>query len=168
MRWFTNPESEMSSQFLQTEIANLIQESRRKNTDLRNVRFSPLGRYPWIIELTMVHDRPLNSRWMSSKLCHQHLRLRLQQVGILQMLFSLYTANYLLDLVRKPKFVEPFIIACHTKHAKLAGIGVICLQRLIASRSLPSSRLKDVLGGLRETTSLSTWPDINQYTLKQC
>jgi hypothetical protein len=93
---------------------------------------------------------------MSSKLCHQHLRLRLQQVGILQMLFSLYTANYLLDLVRKPKFVEPFIIACHTKHAKLAGIGVICLQRLIASRSLPSSRLKDVLGGLRETTSLST------------
>jgi hypothetical protein len=80
----------------------------------------------------------------------------LQQVGILQKLFSLYTANYLLDLVRKPKFVEPFIIACHTKHAKLAGIGVICLQRLIASRSLPSSRLKDVLGGLRETTSLST------------
>lgn len=60
-----------------------------------------------------------------------------------------------LDLVRKPNFVEPFIIACHTRHAKLAGIGVICLQRLIASRSLPSSRLKDVLAGLKETTSLS-------------
>lgn len=65
------------------------------------------------------------------------------------------TAKLLLDLVRKPNFVEPFIIACHTRHAKLAGIGVICLQRLIASRSLPSSRLKDVLAGLKETTSLS-------------
>jgi hypothetical protein len=65
------------------------------------------------------------------------------------------------DLVRKPAFVEPFIIACHTRHAKLAGIGVICLQRLIASRSLPSHRLKDVLAGLKETTGLSmlqlTW-----------
>lgn len=59
------------------------------------------------------------------------------------------------DLVRKPTFVEPFIIACHTRHAKLAGIGVICLQRLIASRSLPAHRLKDVLAGLKETTNLS-------------
>lgn len=59
------------------------------------------------------------------------------------------------DLVRKPAFVEPFIIACHTRHAKLAGIGVICLQRLIASRALPSDRLMDVLTGLKETTNLS-------------
>ncbi|KAJ5217313.1 hypothetical protein N7468_010321 [Penicillium chermesinum] len=61
----------------------------------------------------------------------------------------------LIHLVRKPTFVEPFTIACHTRHAKLAGIGVICLQRLIASRALPSHRLKDVLAGLRETTNLS-------------
>ncbi|CAG8005118.1 unnamed protein product [Penicillium olsonii] len=59
------------------------------------------------------------------------------------------------DLVRKPNFVEPFIIACHTRHTKLAGIAVICLQRLIASRSLPSTRLKDVVAGLKETTGLS-------------
>lgn len=32
---------------------------------------------------------------------------------------------------------------------------MICLQRLIASRALPSHRLKDVLAGLRETTNLS-------------
>ena len=59
------------------------------------------------------------------------------------------------DLVRKPKFVDPFILACHTRHAKLAGIGVVCLQRLVASRALPSERLKDVLSGLKETTNLS-------------
>jgi hypothetical protein len=63
--------------------------------------------------------------------------------------------EYPRDLVRKPRFVDPFILACHSRHAKLAGIGVVCLQRLVASRSLPSERLKDVLGGLKETTSLS-------------
>ncbi|KAJ5779474.1 hypothetical protein N7457_007194 [Penicillium paradoxum] len=107
----------MSSQFLQTEIANLIHESRRKNSDLRNAA-----------------EQSLNE---------------------LKALPSTSEAQIAADLVRKPNFVEPFIIACHTRHAKLAGIGVICLQRLIASRSLPSSRLKDVLGGLKETTSLS-------------
>ncbi|KAJ5871582.1 uncharacterized protein N7529_003935 [Penicillium soppii] len=107
----------MSSQFLQTEIANLIQESRRKNSDLRNAA-----------------EQSLNE---------------------LKALPSTSEAQIAADLVRKPNFVEPFIIACHTRHAKLAGIGVICLQRLIASRSLPSTRLKDVIGGLKETTSLS-------------
>ncbi|KAJ5781498.1 uncharacterized protein N7518_009981 [Penicillium psychrosexuale] len=107
----------MSSQFLQTELANLVHESRRKNSDLRNAA-----------------EQSLNE---------------------LKALPSTSEAQIAADLVRKPNFVEPFIIACYTRHAKLAGIGVICLQRLIASRSLPSSRLKDVLGGLKETTSLS-------------
>ena len=57
--------------------------------------------------------------------------------------------------MRKPKFANPFILACHSRHAKLAGIGVVCLQRLVASRSLPSERLKDVLAGLKETTNMS-------------
>ncbi|KAG0159989.1 hypothetical protein PDIDSM_7516 [Penicillium digitatum] len=107
----------MSSQFLQTEIANLIHESRRKNSDLRNAA-----------------EQSLNE---------------------LKALPSTSEAQIAADLIRKPNFVEPFIIACHTRHAKLAGIGVICLQRLIASRSLPSSRLKDVISGLKETTNLS-------------
>ncbi|KAJ6014627.1 hypothetical protein N7540_009218 [Penicillium herquei] len=107
----------MSSQFLQTELANLIQESRRKNSDLRSAA-----------------EQSLNE---------------------LKALPSTSEAQIAADLVRKPTFVEPFIIACHTRHAKLAGIGVICLQRLIASRALPSFRLKDVLTGLRETTNLS-------------
>ncbi|KAK5797754.1 hypothetical protein VI817_004045 [Penicillium citrinum] len=112
----------MSSQFLQTELSNLIQESRRKNTDLRHAAEQSLN------ELKAL---PSTSEAQIS------------------------AAKSGVDLVRKPAFVEPFIIACHTRHAKLAGIGVICLQRLIASKSLPSHRLKDVLGGLKETTSLS-------------
>ncbi|KKK23526.1 hypothetical protein AOCH_006020 [Aspergillus ochraceoroseus] len=107
----------MSSQLLQTELLNLIQESKRKNSDLRNAA-----------------EESLND---------------------LKALPSTSEAQISADLVRKPRFVNPFILACHSRHAKLAGIGVVCLQRLVASRSLPSERLKDVLGGLKETTSLT-------------
>ncbi|PLB42488.1 putative endosomal peripheral membrane protein (Mon2) [Aspergillus candidus] len=107
----------MSSQYLQSELLNLIQESKRKNTDLRHAA-----------------EESLND---------------------LKALPSTSEAQISADLVRKPKFVDPFILACHGRHAKTAGIGVVCLQRLVASRSLPSERLKDVLGGLKETTNLS-------------
>ncbi|KAE8396519.1 hypothetical protein BDV23DRAFT_878 [Aspergillus alliaceus] len=107
----------MSSQLLQAELLNLIQESKRKNSDLRHAA-----------------EESLNE---------------------LKALPSTSEAQIAADLVRKPKFVDPFILACHTRHTKLAGIGVVCLQRLVASRALPSGRLKDVLGGLKETTNLS-------------
>ncbi|CEN59706.1 Putative Endosomal peripheral membrane protein [Aspergillus calidoustus] len=107
----------MSSQLLQSELLNLIQESKRKNADLRNAA-----------------EESLND---------------------LKALPSTSEAQISADLVRKPRFVNPFILACHSRHAKLAGIGVVCLQRLVASKSLPSERLKDVLGGLKEITTLS-------------
>ncbi|KAL4773049.1 hypothetical protein BDW60DRAFT_206801 [Aspergillus nidulans var. acristatus] len=107
----------MSSQLLQSELLNLIQESKRKNADLRNAA-----------------EESLND---------------------LKALPSTSEAQISADLARKTRFVNPFILACHTRHAKLAGIGVVCLQRLVASRSLPPERLKDVLGGLKEITNLT-------------
>ncbi|KAL4747739.1 hypothetical protein BDW72DRAFT_196471 [Aspergillus terricola var. indicus] len=107
----------MSSQLLQSELLNLIQESKRKNADLRNAA-----------------EESLND---------------------LKALPSTSEAQISADLARKPRFVNPFILACHTRHAKLAGIAVVCLQRLVASRSLPPERLKDVLGGLKEITNLT-------------
>ncbi|KAL4743705.1 hypothetical protein BDV11DRAFT_93903 [Aspergillus similis] len=107
----------MSSQLLQSELLNLIQESKRKNADLRNAA-----------------EESLND---------------------LKALPSTSEAQISADLARKPRFVNPFILACHTRHAKIAGIGVVCLQRLVASRSLPPERLKDVLGGLKEITNLT-------------
>ncbi|KAL4943352.1 hypothetical protein BDV06DRAFT_190055 [Aspergillus oleicola] len=107
----------MSSQLLQSELLNLIQESKRKNADLRSAA-----------------EESLND---------------------LKALPSTSEAQISADLARKPRFVNPFILACHSRHAKLAGIGVICLQRLVASKSLPSERLKDVLSGLKEITNLT-------------
>jgi len=58
------------------------------------------------------------------------------------------------DLNRRPAFVEPFLIACKTHNAKLAGSGVACLQRLIVSRALPKSRLQDALQAFNGCTDL--------------
>jgi Dimerisation and cyclophilin-binding domain of Mon2 len=57
------------------------------------------------------------------------------------------------DLLRKPSFTDPFILACKPRNAKLVTSSVVCLQRLAASHAMHSERLKDVLDALREVTS---------------
>ncbi|KAJ9266230.1 hypothetical protein DTO021C3_5749 [Paecilomyces variotii] len=107
----------MTSQILQTELSNLIHESKRKNSELRNAAE--------------------------------------QSISDLKALPSTSEAQLTADLIRRPNFVTPFILSCHTRNARLAAIGVSCLQRLATSRAFPAERLKDVLAGLRETTSLN-------------
>ncbi|OJD14800.1 hypothetical protein AJ78_04888 [Emergomyces pasteurianus Ep9510] len=107
----------MTSHILQTELSNLIQESKRKNSDLKNAAEQ---------SLTELKGLPSTSE-----------------------------AQLAADLIRKPHFVKPFVIACQTRHVRLASIGVVCIQRLVGSRALPPERLKDVLDGLHETTSLA-------------
>ncbi|EER23470.1 HEAT repeat containing protein [Coccidioides posadasii C735 delta SOWgp] len=111
------PIPDMTSQFFQGELSTLIQESKRKNSDLRNAAEKSLG------ELKAV---PSTSE-----------------------------VQLAADLVRRPQFANPFILACHTRHAKLAAVGVGCIHRLVASGALPSEQLKDVVDGLHETTNLS-------------
>ncbi|RAL63468.1 hypothetical protein DID88_003888 [Monilinia fructigena] len=57
------------------------------------------------------------------------------------------------DLTQRPNFVTPFLIACGTKNVKFTGIAVVCLQKLVVSRALPRSRLREVLEAFREATS---------------
>jgi len=54
------------------------------------------------------------------------------------------------DLTQRPNFVTPFLIACGTKNVKFTGIAIVCLQRLVVSRGLPRSRLREVLEAFRE------------------
>ncbi|KAG9650560.1 hypothetical protein KCV04_g1300, partial [Aureobasidium melanogenum] len=58
------------------------------------------------------------------------------------------------DLSRRPTFVDPFLLACNTQNAKYAGSATVCLQRLVITRGLPKSRLKDVLNAFNACTSL--------------
>ena len=51
--------------------------------------------------------------------------------------------------------MQPFILACGTRNAKFAGSAVICLQRLIIANALPREALEDVLGALRECSTLA-------------
>ena len=57
------------------------------------------------------------------------------------------------DLRRRPHFVDPFVLACRSRNAKLASSAVVCLQRLAASRALPRERLQDVVDAFQEVTS---------------
>jgi hypothetical protein len=49
--------------------------------------------------------------------------------------------------------VTPFLISCSTKNVKFSGISIVCLQRLVVSRALPRSRLREILEAFREATS---------------
>ncbi|EED24262.1 endosomal peripheral membrane protein (Mon2), putative [Talaromyces stipitatus ATCC 10500] len=106
----------MSSQILQAELSNLIQESKRKYSDLRNAA-----------------EQSLND---------------------LKALPSTSEAQITADLIRRPHFVTPFILACQTRQSKLASIGVVCLQRLATSHAISPHRLNDTLSALRDITGL--------------
>ncbi|KAK0860951.1 Endocytosis and vacuole integrity protein [Friedmanniomyces endolithicus] len=58
------------------------------------------------------------------------------------------------DLSRRTAFIEPFLLACATKTAKFASGGVTCLQRLVVTKGLPKSRLKDTLDAFNACAEL--------------
>ncbi|TKA32277.1 hypothetical protein B0A54_14428 [Friedmanniomyces endolithicus] len=56
--------------------------------------------------------------------------------------------------VRRPAFIEPFLLACATKTARFAGGGVTSLQRLVVTKGLPKTRLKDTLDAFNACAEL--------------
>lgn len=67
-------------------------------------------------------------------------------------------SNLAKDLSRRPFFISPFIVGCHSHNAKFASSSVVCLLRLAVSRGLPRERLKDVLEALKDCSTLSKTP----------
>ncbi|TAQ90538.1 hypothetical protein B7494_g1129 [Chlorociboria aeruginascens] len=120
----------MTAQILASELANLVQESKRKHTDLRNAAEKSLDE---LKGLRSTSETQLAAGGFSSTD---------EITGLSQ-----------LDLSQRPNFVTPFLIACGTKNAKFTGIAVVCLQKLVVSRALSRSRLREVLEALREATS---------------
>ncbi|OAA59891.1 endosomal peripheral membrane protein [Niveomyces insectorum RCEF 264] len=56
-------------------------------------------------------------------------------------------------LSQRTNFVNPFVIACGTRNVKFTSIAIVCLQRLIAAKGVPRSRLDQVLHSLRDASS---------------
>lgn len=150
----------MTSQLLATELANLIQESKRKHNDLRQVRTVPLSqpRASRVLSST----RSLKCRQAAEKSLDELKSLRGPSEGQISdgaldsldaSVLSCHRADTAPELAQRPNFVNPFIIACGTKNVKFTGIAVVCLQRLIVSRALPRSRLSQVLEALQQATS---------------
>ncbi|KAK5073949.1 Endocytosis and vacuole integrity protein [Lithohypha guttulata] len=97
----------MTAAFLQSELANLISDSKRKHVEVKAASEKSLTE--------------LKSISVTSET---------QLAG---------------DLVRKPYFIEPFILALQSSNVKLASTGAACLQRLVASTAIPRTRLSDIL-----------------------
>ena len=62
------------------------------------------------------------------------------------------------DLIRRPSFIEPFILASKSQNGKLASPSVVCLQRLVAGGAIPRERLRDVLEAFREFSTAGGYP----------
>ncbi|WZH41866.1 FtsJ-like methyltransferase-domain-containing protein [Fusarium acuminatum] len=117
----------MTTQLLATELANLIQESKRKHNDLRQS----------LEELKSLRNPSEQTA----------------PEGLKAPLLVEVMSNPLIELSQKPNFVNPFIIACGTKNAKFTAIAIACLQRLIVAQALPRSKLNQVLEALMQATS---------------
>ncbi|KAF2182237.1 hypothetical protein K469DRAFT_586984 [Zopfia rhizophila CBS 207.26] len=117
----------MTAQILASELGNLIQDSKRKNSELRNAAEKAL--------------QDLKALPVTSEAQLAAGRVQILIVGK--------------DLSRRPHFISPFLIACSTQNAKFGSPGVSCLQRLSVARALPKERLTEVLEALRDSVTLS-------------
>ncbi|MCJ1387520.1 hypothetical protein MMC18_000363 [Xylographa bjoerkii] len=115
----------MTAQILASELAILIQESKRKNTDIRSAAEKSLS------ELKA-----------------------LPNTSEAQLAAGETTPDLGRDLKRRPNFVRPFLLSCATRNPRYAGTAIACLQRLVVTNGLAKETLKDVLDVLRECSSL--------------
>ena len=96
----------------------------------------------------------LNNLIQESKRKHQDIKIAADRsLSELKNINVTSESQLASDLQRKPTFLEPFLLSCHSKNAKLGTIAVICLQRLTAAQALPNDRLQDVLDALKDTAA---------------
>jgi len=107
----------MTAAFLQSALASLISDSKRKNSDVKTA-----------------------AEKSSADLKAISVTSETQLAG---------------DLIRKPYFIEPFLLACRSQNVKLASSGAASLQRLVASKAIPRPRLLDVLQSFEEAVPLA-------------
>ncbi|PHH73715.1 hypothetical protein CDD80_3618 [Ophiocordyceps camponoti-rufipedis] len=125
----------MTTQLLNSELVNLVQESKRKHHELRQAA-----------DKSLEELKQLGS--LSEQAAAERAFIRSQLVT-----GSRLTSSSRKELSRRSSFVNPFIIACSTKNAKFTGIAIVCLQRLIVARALPPSKLTQVVEALMQASS---------------
>lgn len=108
----------------------------------------------WPVKLMMtaaILQSELSSLLQDAKRKHPEIRAAAERsLSELKSLSVTSEAQLSGDLVRKPGFIEPFVLASKTQNGKLASPSVVCLQRLIAGGAVPRERLRDVLEAFRE------------------
>ncbi|KAG7877200.1 hypothetical protein KL935_004902 [Ogataea polymorpha] len=104
----------MSIQLLSADLAALVAETKRKNTDIRHAADRSLE--------TLKSGQGKDER------------------------------AFLKSLSQNPDFINPFLLACQSKNAKLTGIALQCFSRLIPTHSLPATKVDLVIDALLEST----------------
>lgn len=149
----------MTTQLLATELANLIQESKRKHNDLRQVCDPRSYRSPQLANFDLkAAEKSLDELKelgnVSEKAAADREVSRPPKKILLPFQRRQRTSNQAgLELSKRPRFVDPFVIACGTKNVKFTGIAIVCLQRLVAARALPPTQLDPILEALMQATS---------------
>ena len=130
----------MTTQLLANELANLVQESKRKHNHLRQAAERSLDELKSLKGMTEAQACSGECSATSAGGCFDS-RSYLSSIHP-----SLTTAA---ELATRPSFVNPLIIACGTKAPKFTSPAIVCLQRLVAGRALSPSKLDQVLEALR-------------------
>lgn len=139
----------MTAQLLTHELSSLIQESKRRNQDLRNVsNFVIMGKvcnaeFHKAAEKSLIEIKALLNR----------SEAQLASGMSIQRIYQAKT-DLERDLKCRPSFVDPFLIACTTRSPKFATSGIVCLQRLIVTKGYPFESLNELLEAFRECSSL--------------
>ncbi|KAH3671578.1 hypothetical protein OGAPHI_000281 [Ogataea philodendri] len=63
--------------------------------------------------------------------------------------------TFLRSLSQNADFINPILLACQSKNAKLTGIALQCLSRLIMTHSLPVTKIDLIIDALLESTHSS-------------
>ncbi|KAG7735275.1 hypothetical protein KL932_004722 [Ogataea haglerorum] len=104
----------MSIQLLSADLAALVAETKRKNTDIRHAADKSLD--------TLKSGQGKDER------------------------------AFLKSLSQNPDFINPFLLACQSKNAKLTAIALQCFGRLIPTHSLPATKVDLIIDALLEST----------------
>ncbi|KAG7841235.1 hypothetical protein KL941_005332 [Ogataea angusta] len=104
----------MSIQLLSADLAALVAETKRKNTDIRHAADKSLE--------TLKAGQGKDEK------------------------------AFLKSLSQNPDFINPFLLACQSKNAKLTGIALQCFSRLIPTHSLPATKVDLIIDALLEST----------------
>lgn len=95
-----------------------------------------------------------------SKRKHGHIRKASQRSLQTLKSFPIHSVSdnkkQLDSLKEYPEFIDPFLLCCHTKEAKLVSFALTALSKLVVSKAISFTKIDEIIAVLQDLTYLST------------